>query len=198
MAKKAIKKEETATVAAASRPRVSKKGPVQFKVMLDPGALAPERAHTNDVGYDMHALEVEYVYEKPTWWQRLLHIEPRIATVKCDTGVHLAPLDEGYWVMGLPNSRAAKMPFVLGNSCGVIDPGYRGSIRFIYNVLPYGRKLTNARVRDFFEPHFDGDDRHQKVVGQIVVLPRLSMDLEVVDGLPSSERGEGGFGSTAN
>lgn len=167
-----------------------------FDVLLDPGAIMPTRAHDTDVGYDIHALSVSYTYEKQGWFKRLLGIEPRITTVKCETGVHIAPKDNSFWVMGLPNSRVSKLPFVLGNSCGVIDPDYRGSIKFIYNVLPYAGKCTNEEVKKFFEPFFDGDEKHLRVIGQIVPMKRFSMNLNAVDALTKTERGEGGFGST--
>lgn len=168
---------------------------VHFDVLLDSGAIMPVKAHANDVGYDMHALSVTYSYEKQNWFKRMLGIEPRITTVKCETGVHLAPKDDSFWVMGVPNSRVSKLPFILGNSCGVIDPDYRGSIKFIYNVIPYG-KYTNEEVKRFFEPYYDGDEKHQRVIGQIIPMKRGTMNLTSVNSLSTTQRGTGGFGST--
>lgn len=161
---------------------------INFNVVLNEGATLPTRAHDTDVGYDVTAAEVEFVYEKPTLLQRLLHLEPRIVTVKCDTGVQAVPCDKGYWLMGVPNSRVAKLPFVLGNSCGVIDPDYTGTIRYIYNVLP--TKDSNKLAKEYF--------KKGAVIGQLLVMPRTAINATVVDTLEKTERGDGGFGSTAS
>lgn len=63
---------------------------------------------------------------------------------------------------------------------GVIDVGYTGSIRVkLYNHGGYDYKVNK------------GDK-----ISQLVILPILTPDLELVDELESTERGEGGFGST--
>lgn len=163
---------------------------VKFDVQLDDGAKMPVRAHDTDVGYDVCANEVEFVYAHKTWWQRLFNIEPRIITVKCNTGVHLTPIGKTSWVMGVPNSRVSKQPFVLGNSCGIIDPDYTGSIRYIYNVLPQGStKEMNKIVKEYFVKG--------AVVGQLIVVSRYGMTINKVEQLEETDRGDGGFGSTA-
>ena len=65
-------------------------------------------------------------------------------------------------------------------STGTVDQGYNGSV----NV-----KLLNH-----------GDTDYQVLAGdkiaQLVIFPVLTPDLEVVDSLEDTERGDGGFGST--
>lgn len=162
--------------------------PVYFDIQLEEGAVMPTRAHETDVGYDICAKEVEFIHEELPWWKKMLGIKPRIITVKCDTGVHISPRSKSFWIMGLPNSRVSKLPFVLGNSAGVIDPDYTGSIKFIYNVLPYHKDYTTQYVKGFFSKG--------KVIGQLVVMHRYGMDFNQVDDLEATERGDGGFGST--
>lgn len=162
--------------------------PVYFDIQLEDGAAMPVRAHETDVGYDICAKEVEFIHEELPWWKKIFGIKPRIITVKCDTGVHISPRSKDFWVMGLPNSRVSKLPFVLGNSAGVIDPDYTGSIRFIYNVLPYHKDYTTQYVKGFFSKG--------KVIGQLVVMYRYGMEFNRVDDLEATERGDGGFGST--
>lgn len=63
---------------------------------------------------------------------------------------------------------------------GVIDVGYTGSIRVkLYNHSGQGYKVNK------------GDK-----ISQLVILPILTPDLELVDELEETERGCGGFGST--
>ena len=159
---------------------------VKCDVHLVDCAAMPVRAHDTDVGYDVKAISVEYVYEKRKWWQKLLHIEPRIKTIKCDTGVVLMP-EKDYWWMAVANSRSAKMPFVLGNGCGIIDPDYRGTVRFIYNVLPYA-EVSNNDIKEFFNCG--------RAIGQLIPMRRYNAALNEVEVKTETERGEGGFGST--
>jgi dUTP pyrophosphatase len=63
---------------------------------------------------------------------------------------------------------------------GVIDENYRGPI----GVVLYNH--SNETVQ------FNRGDR----IAQLVVLPCLHVDLELVDKLTDTDRGEGGFGST--
>lgn len=63
---------------------------------------------------------------------------------------------------------------------GVIDVGYTGSIAV---------KLYNHTEDDYLVQRGDK-------ISQLVVLPILTPQLELVDELESTERGAGGFGST--
>ena len=63
---------------------------------------------------------------------------------------------------------------------GVIDVGYTGSI---------GVKLYNLSGKSYIVEKGDK-------IAQLVILPILTPELELVDELSSTERGNGGFGST--
>ena len=63
---------------------------------------------------------------------------------------------------------------------GVIDVGYTGSIMV---------KLYNHSNRGYIVEKGDK-------ISQLVILPILTPDLELVDELDETERGTGGFGST--
>lgn len=63
---------------------------------------------------------------------------------------------------------------------GVIDVGFTGSIR----VKLYNHSLTPYAV-----------NKEDKIT-QLVIVPILTPDLELVDSLDETERGENGFGST--
>jgi dUTP pyrophosphatase len=84
-----------------------------------------------------------------------------------------------YWM--LPRSSISKTGLMMMNSVGVIDKSYRGElIAALWNT-------TNEVVRV---------EKGQRLV-QIVARDMDDIkSLTVVDRLPSSDRGEGGFGST--
>jgi len=75
---------------------------------------------------------------------------------------------------------AAKNNISVLNTPGTIDSDYRGEIKII---------LFNHGNTEFI---IKNKDR----VAQMVLMPILKMDLEVVDNLPETLRGKGGFGST--
>lgn len=102
-------------------------------------------------------------------------IPPRgIATF--DTGVHVA-IPAGY--VGLLTSKSGLMAKGI-TSRGTIDCGYTGSIRAVL----FNHRKTEVKI-----------EYGQKIT-QLVIVPCLTPDLERVDILEDSERGNGGFGST--
>jgi dUTP pyrophosphatase len=92
-----------------------------------------------------------------------------------------AAVPEGHVALLLPRSSAgAKHGVELNNTCGVIDSDYRGEWK------------AAMRTKDGKPFHWDTGDR----VLQFLVLPVAQVELQAVSELPSTERGEGGFGST--
>lgn len=93
-----------------------------------------------------------------------------------DTGVHVA-IPEG--CVGMLTSKSGLMAKGLTNR-GTIDSEYTGSIRVIlYN---HGAEAYPVKAGD--------------KISQLVILPILTPELEQVDSLEETERGNGGFGST--
>lgn len=94
-----------------------------------------------------------------------------------DIGVHVMLPSN---TVGMIKSRSG-LNKNMGVQCeGVIDENYTGSI---------GITLYN-HSSDIL--HFKEGDR----IGQLVILPCLYPDVEIVDKLPETDRGENGFGST--
>ena len=96
------------------------------------------------------------------------------------TGISVAFSNE-YEIQIRPRSGlAAKNNITVLNTPGTIDSDYRGEIKII---------LYNHGDNDFI---INDNDR----IAQMVLVPVFKMDLEEVDNLPDTIRGEGGFGST--
>lgn len=98
--------------------------------------------------------------------------------VTYDTGLAVE-IPEGHVGLLFPRSSVSKTTLNLANSVGVIDSGYRGSIMLKFRYLEEGDV-------------YDVGDR----VGQLLILPYPAIEFEEVEELSSTERGEGGFGST--
>lgn len=87
-------------------------------------------------------------------------------------------IPEGYVGLLYPRSSVAKTQQLLANSVGVIDSDYRGEIMFKYQRLAHNTYNVGDRV------------------GQMMILPVPSVELEEVDDLEETTRGHGAFGST--
>lgn len=133
-----------------------------MKIVLDHGAIMPERAHETDAGLDLFTPGTVLLKGK--------------TRKSIDTGVHVQ-IPAGF--VGLLTSKSGLMARGVTSS-GTIDSGYTGSIKAVlYN---------HSEVPVIFE-------RGQKIT-QLVLLPILTPELEVVDVLEDTDRGDGGFGST--
>lgn len=84
---------------------------MKLKVVLDPGAFMPQRAHSADAGLDLFSRESATIY-------------PNSGGI-FDTGVHVA-IPEGY--VGFLKSKSGLNVKHGIQSEGVIDSGYTGSI----------------------------------------------------------------------
>ncbi len=102
-------------------------------------------------------------------------------TVLIPTGLAINIADPGYAAVILPRSGLGhKNGIVLGNLVGLIDSDYQGQL-FV--------SIWN-RGKEIFE--LNPFDR----IAQLVVIPVVQVDLNIVDDFEETERGDGGFGST--
>ena len=107
-------------------------------------------------------------------------IEPG-QTVLIPTGLAIHLADPGYAAMILPRSGMGhKNGIVLGNLVGLIDSDYQGQL-----MVSTWNRGQNAFTLNPMER-----------LAQLVIVPVLQVDFEVVEEFGASERGEGGFGST--
>ena len=119
-----------------------------------------------------HSLDAGYDLRTP----RAVTVLP-YESVVIDTGVHveIAPNH-----VGMIKSKSGLNVKRDMTSEGVIDSGYPGSIRVkLYNHGEHQRVLHK------------GDK-----ISQLVIMPIVTPELELVDQLEATERGDNGFGST--
>jgi dUTP diphosphatase len=134
---------------------------------LVPAATPPSRAHEGDAGYDLHAAEP-------------VTLGPGERAV-VGTGIAVA-IPDGHAGLVLPRSGLAfKHGIALVNAPGLIDSGYRGELRVL---------LLNTDRENPFE--VEPGDR----IAQLVVVRVEAPELEELEVLEESARGDGGFGST--
>ena len=99
--------------------------------------------------------------------------------VSSGMAIHVA--DAGYAAVILPRSGlGARNGIVLGNLVGLIDSDYQGPLMI---------SLWNRGKAPFTVQPLDR-------IAQLVVVPVVQVELEVVEKFAASARGAGGFGST--
>ena len=99
--------------------------------------------------------------------------------IEYETGLSLE-VPEGYVCLIFPRSSISNKDLLLCNSVGVLDSGYRGELIF--------------RFKKFGEDVYEVGDR----IGQIMIIPYPNVEIQEVDELNESARGEGGWGSTGS
>ena len=119
-----------------------------MKVVLDPGAIMPTRAHKLDAGYDIYSREDAVIYQN--------------GSGKFDTGVHIE-IPAGY--VGFLKSKSGLNVKSGIQSEGVIDAGYTGSICVkLYNHGPKaveikkGQKISQLVILPIITPELEQVD----------------------------------------
>jgi len=99
------------------------------------------------------------------------------------TGLAIHVADPGYAALIVPRSGLGhKHGIVLGNLVGLIDSDYQGQLM----VSAWNRSQTGYTVQPL------------ERIAQLVVVPVMQVELNVVDDFSASARGAGGFGSTGS
>lgn len=185
--------------------------PLEIKIKrLSDGAKIPFYAHDGDVGMDLTAISIEY--------------DPMNDVYIYHTGLALES-EQHYGVLLFPRSSNRKTEAYLVNHVGIVDSTiYRGEIMLCFKNRTSLRQIAlEAKMIEFFDcierglsiehavaestkawsqvmncpmqyaPYKVGDR-----VAQMVAINYPNVKLTEVGELSSTERGEGGFGSTGN
>ncbi len=168
---------------------------MEIKMVMEEGADLPAYATDGSVGFDLvahnfnkilkgskevslgkkmlNSISKGFVYLRP--FERLVVF----------TGIKSLQLPEGYHLeIRSRSGLALKKGLLVANQPGTIDPDYRGPIKVIlFNSTPYLNKVVLGMR-----------------IAQGVVVPYVKPDLLAVENveLSTTERGEGGFGSTGD
>lgn len=139
--------------------------------ILDPrmAEQLPQYATPGSAGLDLRACLDAPLTLEPNAWQLV------------PTGIALFIKDSGYAALILPRSGLGhKHGIVLGNLVGLIDSDYQGQLM----VSAWNR----SNVAFTLEP--------MERLAQLVIVPVVQAQFNVVADFVATERGEGGYGST--
>ena len=160
---------------------------VKLKVEGDDSLVSAYREHIafknwteknkryKDSGFDLYLPEAVSIEASQT---KLVDLKVKCAVYKVFKNSSVVE-PSAYYLY--PRSSISKTKFRLANSVGIIDSGYRGNLKVALDC--WGTSSGSCKA-------------FHKLVQ--ICMPDLSSDFEVeiVDDLDETERGEGGFGST--
>jgi dUTP pyrophosphatase len=132
-----------------------------------------------NAGFDVYASEEVFVAQEPLMIPfgiavRLLKVEPMPHGLPND----YLKTDSHFFLM--PRSSIYKKGLIMANSVGVIDKSYRGELKApVWSMTAHSQVHLGDRLFQIVAPDM-GWIRH----------------VHIVDTLPNTERGTGGFGST--
>ena len=127
------------------------------------------QASVGSVGYDLIATEIKTV-KIP---------DSNICSIKVYTGIKLEMPTDVFGLLGA-RSNIAKTGWMLSNGVGIIDSDYRGELILMFHTYTH------------IEFPYKVGDR----VGQIVFMNKLQIVLTKQNTISTTDRNDGGFGST--
>lgn len=139
--------------------------------VLDPRLVdnLPSYATPGSAGLDLRACLDAPLTLQPNAWQLV------------PTGLSIYLADPAYAALILPRSGLGhKHGIVLGNLVGLIDSDYQGQLM----VSAWNRSSTAFTIEPL------------ERIAQLVIVPVVQAQFNVVTEFPASVRGEGGYGST--
>lgn len=167
--------------------------------LLDEEGVVNLPSKEGDAGYDVCAVsEPNIVGSKCSegFWTRIDYIEYDLG-LKVDGFQPVNSPNEDIYTFVFPRSSISKYNLLLANSVGIVDSGYRGSIkvRFKYILQPEDLFiLSNGSLRA--EVDLDLIYKKGDKVCQLVFKKHFHPVIEFVSSLEESDRNEGGFGSS--
>ena len=146
-----------------------------------PEATIPTKGTEGAAGWDLYAADEPSINGG---WKLL----------KYDTGISIV-IPKGYFGQIAPRSSIYKTYLRQANQPGIIDSDYRGPISFVFDYIgPNIAEMSSDEFQQLFEDKrlYKAGDR----IGQLILLPYETQEYKLVNELPNTTRGTGGFGST--
>lgn len=142
---------------------------VKIKKLHD-DAIIPKYAKDGDAGLDLVAISSKILVDSLT---------DEDTKVEVDSGIAIE-IPKGYVGLIFPRSSIKATGVRLTNCVGVIDSGYRGSIKAYFDIMD--KSLAFYEKGDKF--------------AQLLILPYPQIEFKEVNELSETERGDKGFGSS--
>ena len=134
--------------------------------LLNPQATIPAHGSAEAAGWDVCACQSCLIQPK--------------TVAKISTGIAVETPKNCFMGIFARSGKATKQGLRPANCVGIVDSDYRGEV---------------------IVPLYNDSDKTQKVekgekIAQLIILPYVTWDIQIVNELDDTARGEGGFGST--
>lgn len=135
---------------------------------INDNAIIPKRGSKYAAGYDLYSCIDDCIVINPH-------------ETKCiGTGIAIE-LPKGYFgAVAARSGLASKKGLAPANKLGIIDSDYRGEVKIALHNHSSVTQIIKANER----------------IAQLIIVPYSMIELEEVEELSNTERGDGGFGST--
>ena len=166
------------------------------------GKIIPP-SHNGDAGYDLiassHPKVVGEVFAG--------YLFKNISYIEYDTNICIAPSKDNYkdyefYSMLFPRSSISKYNLSLCNSVGLIDSGYRDTIKIRFNYLaqPENYTISSSGGNSYICVSIDSSKIYSKgdKIAQLIFSKHIHPKIKMVDSLGETSRNVGGFGSTGS
>jgi len=169
---------------------------VTIKIKNIEGITLPKNGSDNAAGYDIIATsDPKIVGEKiySNSWKYIDYIE-------YETNLYIAPIIRDIHTLIFPRSSISKYNLILANSVGLCDNDYRGQIlcRFKYQWQPSDFEIISESGNYLNVGNINEEKIYKKgdKIAQLVFSSTINVNFELINELPTTARGSGGFGST--
>ncbi len=161
---------------------------------IDPYDFLAGAAYEGDAGIDLRAASEPLIMGhrlKGNEWKHIDYIE-------YDTNIKIAPSKTKTTTFLFPRSSVSRYNLILANSVGVIDSGYRDTIkvRFKYVAQPSDYFVFEKWL--ILVPDLERIYKRGDKIAQLIFGRTEQPTFKKVDKLPESKRGKGGFGSSGS
>jgi dUTP pyrophosphatase len=137
---------------------------------LHEDAIIPKYAKSGDAGLDLIAVSCNILEDSMTGEDTKVVVDSGIAV----------EIPEGYVGLIFPRSSIKSTGVRLTNCVGVIDSGYRGSIKAYFDIV------------DSSLVYYEKGNKF----AQLLILPYPNIEFEETEELTETERGASGYGSS--
>jgi len=134
--------------------------------ITDVAAKEPTRAYVDAAAWDMYATTVDVVENN------------EFGYIEYGTGICIE-IPTGYVGKLFPRSSVCNTGLILANCVGIIDPDYRGEIKFRFKWIPNTARYEVGNK-----------------IGQFRLEKTTKFTWSLVDALTETDRGDGGYGSS--
>lgn len=167
-----------------------------IKTLEDSNVIEPQNG---DSGFDLVAAQEPTIVGSLA--PGLENVFASIDYIEYDTGIVVDPCEEDLFSFLMPRSSVSKYWLTLANGVGLIDNGYRGTVRarFKYNwqFSDLLWRLDGSPIGFTVNPEkiYQKGDK----IAQLVFAKNVSIDeVGFAEKPTETERGDGGFGSTGS